>query len=249
MPELYDRARPGYPDELFDDLMALAGLEPGDRVLEVGCGTGKATVSLARCGLDVVCVEQGAGLAAVARRNLASFPRVRVVEDRFESWQPEAPPFDAVVAFTSFHWIDPEVRYVKAASVLRRDGALALAGSQHVLPAGGDSFFADVQADYEAVCPGEDNSPPPEPSSLGDLRVEIEASGHFRYVGHRRYLVDLVYSADEYIAVLETFSGHRALETEHREELFRRIRRRIAARAGGQVRKSLLFMLNVARRV
>jgi ubiquinone/menaquinone biosynthesis C-methylase UbiE len=41
--ELYDRARPGYPPELFDDLAEVAGTGPGCRVLEVGAGTGKAT--------------------------------------------------------------------------------------------------------------------------------------------------------------------------------------------------------------
>src|SRR6267143_6546045 len=42
--ELYDRARPGYPPELFDDLANLGGLHPGARVLEIGSGTGKATL-------------------------------------------------------------------------------------------------------------------------------------------------------------------------------------------------------------
>jgi hypothetical protein len=37
-PELYDRVRPGYPKELFDDFAGLAGLEAGSRVLELGCG-------------------------------------------------------------------------------------------------------------------------------------------------------------------------------------------------------------------
>jgi SAM-dependent methyltransferase len=249
VPELYDRARPGYPAELFDELVALAGLAPGDRVLEVGCGSGKATSELAERGLDVVCVELGSGLAAVARRNLTRYPRVRIVEAAFESWENDGPPFAAVVAFSSFHWIDPAVRYAKAASVLRRDGALAVAGSLHVLPADGDPFFNEVQADYEAVSPGEDNRPPPDPSEVQDLRGEIEASGLFAVVAHRRRVVEIVYGADEYLDVLRTFSGHRALDPERRRELLARIRRRIEARPGGRVRKSLLVLLTVARRV
>jgi ubiquinone/menaquinone biosynthesis C-methylase UbiE len=38
--EVYDRARPRYPERLFDDLVSLAGLGPRARLLEVGCGTG-----------------------------------------------------------------------------------------------------------------------------------------------------------------------------------------------------------------
>ena len=71
-PELYDRVRPGYPEEAFEDLATLARLRPGSRVLEIGCGTGQATVPLAARGFEVVAVELGAGLAKVARRNLAS---------------------------------------------------------------------------------------------------------------------------------------------------------------------------------
>jgi len=67
--ELYDRARPGYPPALFTDLAELAGVGPGCRVLEIGCGTGQATGPLAERGCQVVAVELGAALAAAARRN------------------------------------------------------------------------------------------------------------------------------------------------------------------------------------
>jgi len=47
VPELYDRVRPAYPGELFADLVAITGLDRRSPVLEVGCGTGQATRSLA----------------------------------------------------------------------------------------------------------------------------------------------------------------------------------------------------------
>src|SRR5215212_6661519 len=81
VPELYDRARPTYPDALFDDLEEMAGLRPGSRVLEIGPGTGKATVSLAGRGYGITGVELGADLAAVARRNV---PQVEIVVADFE---------------------------------------------------------------------------------------------------------------------------------------------------------------------
>jgi 2-polyprenyl-3-methyl-5-hydroxy-6-metoxy-1,4-benzoquinol methylase len=51
--EDYQRTRPVCPPQLFDDLIYRAGLEAGDRVIEIGCGTGQATVPLAQRGLAV----------------------------------------------------------------------------------------------------------------------------------------------------------------------------------------------------
>src|ERR1700737_2851663 len=92
--ELYDRARPGYPSELFDDLAELAGLGPGARVLEIGAGTGQATLPLAERGYIVTAIELGPNLAAVARRKLARFPNVAVTVAEFESWPLPPEPFD-----------------------------------------------------------------------------------------------------------------------------------------------------------
>ena len=54
--ELYDKARPGYPQRLVDDLVASTGLDKGRRVLEIGSGTGQLTVSLAERGVSLVAV-------------------------------------------------------------------------------------------------------------------------------------------------------------------------------------------------
>ena len=249
VPELYDRVRPVYPTQIFDDLVHLAGLPTAARIVEIGCGTGQATLPLAERGFEIVCVELGAGLAAVARRKLASFPKVEIVNALFETWEPSAGGFDAVVAFTAFHWIDPEVRYSKVARILREGGTLAVVATQHVLTEDGDRFFPDVQEDYEAVDPSEDNRPPPPPDEVGDLSDEIDASGPFRNVAVRRHLWDVSYTADEYIDVLDTYSGHRAMDSGSRTQLYDRIRRRIEAQPEQKVRKTYLAILNVAQRL
>ena len=190
-------------------------------------------------------VELGKGLATVARRRLAAFPEVEIVNVPFEGWE-TVERFDAVTAFTAFHWIDPEVRYEKSAEVLREGGALAVVDTRHVLPEGGDRFWVEVQDDYDAAVPSPDNRPPPPPNEVPDLTEEIAASGCFRNVAVRRYLWDAPYGADEYIAVLDTYSGHRSMADDERNELYRRIRERIGERT---VTKTYLFTMNVAARV
>jgi SAM-dependent methyltransferase len=249
VPELYDRARPGYPDEVFDDLVALGRLAAGARILEIGPGTGKATLPLARRGFEVVGIEMGEALAGIARSKLAAYPAVEIVAERFEAWEPHGGLFDAVVSFTAFHWIDPDVRYEKPARLLRERGTLAVASSRHVLPDPREGFWIEVQADYDAVVPGDNGPPPPHPDDVADLGGEIERSGRFRNVGARRYTWRVRYSADSYIAVLDTYSGHRALEDEQRERLYERIRSRIRREPEQAITKTYLTTLNVAERI
>jgi protein-L-isoaspartate O-methyltransferase len=122
--DTYEAARPTYPRKLFDDLVALAGLQRGARLLEIGCATGKATRPLLERAFSVVCVELGAKLAERARHNLAGMPfEVHVAP--FEGWQGEAASFDLVYAATAWRWIDPVVRYEKAHALLCPSGHLA----------------------------------------------------------------------------------------------------------------------------
>jgi SAM-dependent methyltransferase len=242
---LYDRARPGYPAVVFDDLAELASLRPGSRVLEIGPGTGKATIELARRGYAVTGVELSAELAAVARRNV---PRAEIVVANFEEWEPREAGFDAVTVFNAFHWIAPETRFAKPARLLRPGGALVVVGSPHVLPEDGDPFFAEVQEDYDAVVPHPDNRAPRPPGEIEGWAEEWRESGFFARVEERRHLVAIAYTADEYVAVLGTFSDNLALPEEQREELFRRIHARISSRPGGTVTKHHLLVLTVGHR-
>ena len=243
----YDRVRPDYPDALFDDLVALAGLVPGDHLLEVGCATGKATRPLARRGFRITCVELGAELAAAARANLTGFP-VEVVQGPFEEWQPDEPA-RLVYAATAWHWIDPAVRYQRAWQALHSGGHLAIWGAGHVFPEGGDPFFSEIQDVYDEIGEGlPPGSPQPQPGEQPDDRADIEASGLFEVTAVRHYDWERVYSAEEYIELLSTFSGHLAMADWKRERLYTEIRRRLALRRDHSVRRHWGAVLQVARR-
>ncbi|GEM_PF-401786 len=240
--EDYDRTRPVCPPVLFDDLVALAALSAGDRVLEIGCGTGQATFPLAARGLAVTAIELGANLAAIARRRLSRFAAVAVVTSSFEGWQPasephgatvrardfefDARPFAAVAAFNSLHWIDPELRYAKPAALLAPGGAMVVGGCHWALPENAEPFWREVQADYQAV--GYEGSPPPPPEAIEPWHFPVEAAPFFAETAARRYPFQVVYSAEEYQAILATQSGTRLLGEERRAEFLTRVRARLA---------------------
>lgn len=247
----YQQARPEYPEALYAELLSLTGVRPEtDALCEVGAASGKATLPLARLGFAITCVELGTALAAEARRNLASFGRVSVVNADFETWAPSArESFGLVFAATAWHWIDPAVKYRKAASLLRPGGHLAFWEAAHVIPADADPFFREIQDVYDEI--GE--SMPSDavfhtPRTLPDSRAEIEASGLFGDVVIRRFDWEIRYTADDYIRLLDTFSGHIAMEQWKRDRLYGEIRRRLAQRRDGLLRRHWGAVLNVARK-
>lgn len=249
--ELYDRARPGYPPELYDDLAEVTGVRPGCRVLEIGCGTGQATVPLAGLGCRVTAVEAGQRMSAIARRNLAGAPAAEVVTAEFESWPLPAEPFDVVLAATAFHWIDPTVRVHRAADALRPGGALAVVRSQHVM-GGTEEFFVEVQRCYERFDPA--TPPGIRPPAAGEVdhsdhAEEVAGSGRFSGTVFRRHVWELTYTTAEYLDLLRTYSGHRALPEAARSGLLACVSALIDGRYGGRVTKRCLLELGVSYRL
>jgi len=249
--ERYDRARPGYPEQTVDDLVALAGLAAGAQVLEIGCGTGQLTVPLARRGLAVTAVELSPALAAVARRKLAlvtrppELPEPVVDVGAFEDWSAQGRSFDLVVSATAFHWIDPAVRVPKSVSLLAPGGSLAVISTEHV--GGADDFFQLAQDCYVRWDP--DVTEPEQmqpPTSLPTASPELDGSPLLGPVQLRRYVWDATYSTASYLELLLTYSGHLALPDAAREGLLGCLADLIERR-GGSVTKTYLTELRVAR--
>jgi ubiquinone/menaquinone biosynthesis C-methylase UbiE len=124
----YDRSRPMYPDELVDQACQAAGIGDGDRVLEIGCGSGQLTRSLVARGLHVTAVEPGKNLITLARKNLEGVGAVEFINARFEDASFPHERFQAVFSASALHWVDPQVSWLKIADVLVPGGTLALLG-------------------------------------------------------------------------------------------------------------------------
>jgi SAM-dependent methyltransferase len=238
---------PTYPPQVFDDLVALTGIPDSGRVLEIGCGTGQATLPMAQRGYGITAVELGENLAAIARRNLARFPNVNVQTAAFEDWPLPPEPFDLVMAATSFHWLDASVALPKVAAALRRGGAVAMVSGGHV-EGGTSQFFIDVQDCYLRYMPG---TPPglrlPKAEDLPLEAPELDASGLFEPAQVRRYVWSREFTTQSYIDELNTYSGHLALSDANRLALLTCIRGMIDERYGGRIKKACVTDLDVAR--
>jgi SAM-dependent methyltransferase len=255
VPDIYDRARPDYPDELFSDLATITGLDERTAVLEVGCGTGQATRSLARFGCSVTAVEPGAGMAALARERLAGEEHVEIELSTFEDWADHGRRFDLLVAASSWHWVDPSVGWRRAHDVLRPAGWMALLGHVVVRRPGEPEVYAETADLHQHFAP--DNPGWGDPPLEDEIRATEEPwgppndppSGLFGSPTVRWYPTVQWFDGAGFADLLRTTSLYRRLSPDVREPLADAIAERIRSQMGDRAPRRYLSCLYVGPRV
>ena len=197
----YDRYRPRYPEEVFDDIMEIAGLSVGAKAIEVGAGTGLATEPLVRRGLAVTAIEPAVEMASVAASKLSD--RAQIVVGRFEDYSTQE-PVQLVASFNAWHWVEPRAAVDRVAELLEPNGFLALVWTE-VVSWGQDPFeerLADVCGlPWAKRLDHIDSSMQP---IRDDARFDEFRLRHHRF--ERRL------DAATFVAVTKTYGGHRTAE-------------------------------------
>jgi SAM-dependent methyltransferase len=253
--DAYDRFRPGYPPSLVDEACAIAGLQRGSRVLEIGCGTGQLTAALVERGLRVDAVDPGARMVEIARKRA---PDARFHVGSFEDVELSPGAFAAVFSATAFHWVDPDVGWAKVARVLRPGGVLALlwliaeladdvlAAWREVFPEAAEWESRDDKTVWEGAQARRGNVSELW-SWLGKRDIaRPEAADLFADVRIATAPVERVQTAEEMLGEVSTTSAYLRLDAERKRALERRLAA-IAEAAGGTYRTITLATLVTAR--
>ncbi|MBE7558978.1 methyltransferase domain-containing protein [bacterium] len=244
--------RPGYPEEMVDDIVAYSRIPPRGAVLEIGAGPGQATAPFAARGFRMTCVELGARLAQVLRERFAHLGNVTVVNAAFEDWDASGHAFDLAVSGSAFHWIDPVVGLPKVARALVAEGTLALFWNHH-LPADMD-LYARMREVCRRCAPGrwerrmDENPAARMEEKVARRRAGIDACGLFSPLEIRRYPWNASYDTTQYLELISTYSDHITMEAETRARLITELARVIDA-AGGRVARDYCTTLFLARRL
>jgi SAM-dependent methyltransferase len=220
---LYDRARPSYPPALIDDVIALGPTAEDPRALEVGAGTGKATVLFAARGVAVHALEPLPEMAALAEHNCAAYPDVTVELVEFERWDPGRRSFPLLYSAQAWHWIEPERRYPAARAALEPGGVLAAFWNR----ADWDRcpLRDAIEHVYARSAPDLAASGPMRPGRWTSAEVwgrwdeEIDPSDGFEQPEVRDYEFVAAYSTAQYVELLQTHSDHIVLESGQRHAL------------------------------
>jgi trans-aconitate methyltransferase len=115
---LYD-AKHAFVTEQGRGLIDLLDARPGERVLDLGCGTGDLAAAVAARGAAVVGLDASSEMLAAAR---AKHPHLEFVPGDAADFR-FAEPFDAVLSNAALHWVpDAEGAARSVAAALERGG-------------------------------------------------------------------------------------------------------------------------------
>lgn len=249
----YDKIRPGYPGKLFEDIMDFIG--PGKKkALEIGAGTGKATLPFLEVGYAVTAVELGSNMAAFLKERFKSYTDFNVTVAAFEDAALEDCHYDLIYAATAFHWVTAEIGCPKVYRLLRKGGVFALF-RYNAIPSFGEALYEEIQEVYEEhYYSYYKTSKKPFKDEYGQ---QNQLRHRFGFNDMRDYGFDDItmklydgtqtYSADEYIALLETMSDHRHLPDYNRAALYAGVRTAIFNH-GGFCRSDITFQLYMGRK-
>ncbi|MCU1360568.1 MAG: Methyltransferase type 11, partial [Ilumatobacteraceae bacterium] len=244
--DAYQAARPDYPDALFG-LLTQHGLQPGSRVLEIGPGTGQATMTLLARVAHVVAVEAGPQMAARLRQRVAG-RACEVIESPFEHATVDG-PFDLAVAATSFHWVDPIAGIVKLSELVPRGAWLALWWNVFRDVGPHDEAFAELlrpitQRFQTAERMSSVTSALDEPAR----RAEIQADGHFQLERVETFELPVTHDAASLRALFATFSDRSTLPEPDRTRALDDVGAIVDDHFGGSMTRVYLTRVYVARR-
>ncbi len=215
--QLYDEIRPSYPEALIEDVIELADLATSAAILEVGTGTGKATVPFASRGYTVHCLEPGRNLAAVASKNLRSYPKVVIENVKFEDWQLHKAVFDLVISAQAFHWIPASIGYPKAAQALKERGYIAL--FWNFSPTPDNEVFQKLSQAYQTYAPSMSWRQTSIASLMQKREDWLKKSGCFKDIVIKQYPWSIRYTVQQYLDLISTQTDYRTLPDTNQQDL------------------------------
>ncbi len=231
--------RPGYPEKLYKDIMSISKITKSDKILEIGCGTGQATVAFAKFGFNILCIDIGKNLCKLTAENCKEYKNVRIENISFEDLQSEANTFNFIYSASAFHWIPYGIGIPKAAILLKNFGCLAIFRNHHHRPFTG--FFEESQTIYDKYFR---KSAETNKINKGlSFEAQIKKNKLFKSLEIIEYRWEKTFKADDYIKLLNTYSGNIVLDKKVKTKFYSDIYDLIVKKYNGEVVRPYLTRL------
>lgn len=223
--QIYDETRPSYPDAVIDWIIDRTEVAKDETLLEIGPGTGQATIKFAERGYRIHGVELGRDLAdLLIRKGREHDYSITVDVSSFEDWVPPTPfRTSFIFSATAFHWIDRDVKYKKCFDLLSDNGHLVLMWNDAP-----DVEIEAVRLAYELLWeyyPEQKKENTAKTDLNLDRKLEIVNSGLFILDDSLYYKWRLTNTRERFTSAFFTQSGFLALDEDKRRLLASKVRR------------------------
>lgn len=215
----YDKWRPTYVPELFDKIIQYSNINEISKALEIGIGTGQATLPILKTGSRVIAIEIGEKLAEYSKHKFFAYPNFEIVNVDFESFSSHSQTFDLIYSATAFHWISEDIGYNKSFKLLKSGGVLAVFWNHPFVNRQDDLLHNKIQQVYQKYKAFKGKHPIEFNEKDCDIILNrMKKYGFSNCQSHVFYSMRQ-FTADEYIGLLNTYSDHRALPKQLKKEL------------------------------
>lgn len=214
----YEKWRPTYCKELFDDIIKYSRLAENKKALEVGIGTGQATTPFLMTGCSLTAVELGGNLADYTKEKFKQYKNFNVCNISFEDFNCEDSSIDLLYSATAFHWIPDKIGYSKAFKLLKSGGTLALFWNKPFVAREDDPLHQKIQSVYQKYRPLSNKVIENDTLRYAKISKTIKNFG-FKDLEVKLYHGMRKFNASDYISLLNTYSDHRAMP-EFTKQLF-----------------------------
>ena len=212
VPSDYDKWRPTYVPELYEDILAYINITPESRLLEVGIGTGQATLPFLKMGCHVTAVELGGDLAAFTKNKFSAYENLEIFNTAFEDFACSDNSFDLAYSASAFHWIPEEMGYSKIFRLLKSGGVFARFANHPYRE--NSPMHRAIQGVYEKYFPVPNFPPQRYNAEMAEQNASIGIKYGFSDIQSRVYHRMRMFNAEDYAVLMGTMSDHRALGTE-----------------------------------
>jgi len=248
-PANYHSARPPYPQATWDALVQRAGLRAGIDILEIGAGSGLATIPLLKHDpARLVAIEPDARLTAFLVKSAAD-PRLTVVGESFEDAELRPMSFDLVVSATAFHWLDAVPALTRIGVLLRDEGSVALIWNDFGDAGRPDPFHEATAHLFEGhrVSTGRGSGRLSFASDAGARLADFDAAG---FVSDEPQFLRWTLALDpgEVRALYSTYSNVTALPAPEQARLLDGLAEIAARQFAGRVERNMTTAIYTARR-
>ena len=236
--EIYHRVRPGYPEDLYDWILETSGVNQDELLIDVGCGTGKASISFVKRGFTVIGIEPDPMMARIAAREFNDFETFSIEQRTLDDFGAASAEAGLMYAGQSWHWMNPDTRFECAASALKPGGWLCVFWNRpeemhHSFDREMDDLYAELAPHFnderfKVRLPGSKSV-----ISADSPVEEFDLSQLFGEVRTFEASWEQTISSEEHVQNLLTQSDHRILDEKLRTKLLRQVGEIIDNAGGG----------------